>query len=125
VVAVSLKKQGATVPQALRAARELEAEGIDAEVLDPRTLVPLDTEAIVASVTKTSRVVIAHEAVRFGGFGGELAAQIVEHCFWELDAPVVRVGAPSHPMPYQKDLELATLPSAGDIAAAVRALVAR
>jgi 2-oxoisovalerate dehydrogenase E1 component len=113
---------GALVPQALRAARELEREGIDVEVLDPRTLVPLDTDAIAASVAKTHRVVVAHEAVRFGGFGGEIAAHIGEHCFWELDAPVVRVGAPSHPIPYQKDLELATLPGALEIAAAIRSL---
>jgi pyruvate/2-oxoglutarate/acetoin dehydrogenase E1 component len=113
---------GALVPQALRAARELEREGIDVEVLDPRTLVPLDTDAIAASVAKTHRVVVAHEAVRFGGFGGEIAAHIGEHCFWELDAPVVRVGAPSHPIPYQKDLELATLPGAAQIAAAIRSL---
>jgi 2-oxoisovalerate dehydrogenase E1 component len=113
---------GALVPQALRAARELEREGIDVEVLDPRTLVPLDTEAIAASVAKTHRVVVAHEAVRFGGFGGEIASYIGEHCFWDLDAPVVRVGAPSHPIPYQKDLELATLPGAPEIAAAIRSL---
>jgi 2-oxoisovalerate dehydrogenase E1 component len=113
---------GALVPQALRAARELEREGIDVEVLDPRTLVPLDTDAIAASVAKTHRVVVAHEAVRFGGFGGEIAAHVAEHCFWELDAPIVRVGAASHPIPYQKDLELATLPGAAEIAAAVRTL---
>jgi 2-oxoisovalerate dehydrogenase E1 component len=122
---VTVVALGATVGHALRAARELEAEGIDVEVLDPRTLVPLDTEAIARSVAKTSRVVVAHEAVRFGGFGGEIASHIAEHCFWDLDGPVVRVGAPSHPMPYQKDLELATLPGAADIAAAVRALAKR
>ena len=81
-------------------------------MLDPRTLVPLDTDAIAASVAKTRRVVVAHEAVQFGGFGAEIAAYVAEHCFWDLDAPVVRVGAPSHPIPYQKDLELATLPGA-------------
>ena len=91
-------------------------------MLDPRTLVPLDTEAIAASVAKTSRVVVAHEAVRFGGFGAEIAAHVAEHCFWDLDAPVVRVGAPSHPVPYQKDLELLTLPGAAEIVAAVRSL---
>jgi 2-oxoisovalerate dehydrogenase E1 component len=122
---VTVVALGATVGHALRAARELEAEGIDVEVLDPRTLAPLDTEAIARSVAKTSRVVVAHEAVRFGGFGGEIASQIAEHCFWDLDGPVVRVGAPSHPMPYQKDLELATLPDAADIAAAVRAVARR
>jgi 2-oxoisovalerate dehydrogenase E1 component len=113
---------GALVPQALRAARELEAEGTSVEVLDPRTLVPLDVAAIAASVAKTGRVVVAHEAVRFGGFGGEIAAHVAEHCFWDLDAPVVRVGAPSHPVPYQKDLELLMLPGAAEILAAVRSL---
>jgi 2-oxoisovalerate dehydrogenase E1 component len=115
---------GALVPQALRAARELEAEGINVEVLDPRTLVPLDTGAIAASVAKTHRVVVAHEAVQFCGFGSEVAAHVAEHCFWDLDAPVMRVGAASHPMPYQKDLESATLPGAAEIVSAVRSLVA-
>jgi pyruvate dehydrogenase E1 component beta subunit len=73
-------------------------------------------------VAKTGRVVVAHEAVRFGGFGGEIAAHVAEHCFWDLDAPVVRVGAPSHPVPYQKDLELLMLPGAAEILAAVRSL---
>jgi 2-oxoisovalerate dehydrogenase E1 component len=120
---VTVVALGALVPAALRAARELEADGMSVEVLDPRTLVPLDVEAIAASVARTSRVVVAHEAVRFGGFGAEIAAHVAEHCFWDLDAPVVRVGAPSHPVPYQKDLELLTLPGAGEIAAAVRSLV--
>ena len=94
---VTVVALGALVPHALRAARELEADGVSVEVLDPRTLVPLDVDAIAASVAKTSRVVVAHEAVRFGGFGAEIAAHVAEHCFWDLDAPVVRVGAPSHP----------------------------
>jgi pyruvate dehydrogenase E1 component beta subunit len=110
------------VPAALRAARELEPDGVSVEVLDPRTLVPLDVDAIAASVGKTGRIVVAHEAVRFGGFGAEIAAHVAEHCFWDLDAPVVRVGAPSHPVPYQKDLEQLTLPGAAEIAAAVRTL---
>jgi 2-oxoisovalerate dehydrogenase E1 component len=119
---VTVIAHGALGPQALRAARELEAEGTSVEVLDPRTLVPLDVAAIAASVAKTGRVVVAHEAVRFGGFGGEIAAHVAEHCFWDLDAPVVRVGAPSHPVPYQKDLELLMLPGAAEILAAVRSL---
>ena len=119
---VTVVALGALVPAALRAARELEADGVSVEVLDPRTLVPLDVDAIAASVAKTSRVVVAHEAVRFGGFGAEIAAHVAEHCFWDLDAPVVRVGAPSHPVPYQKDLEQLTLPGAAEIAAAVRSL---
>jgi len=114
---------GAMVPHALRVARELEAEGLSIEVLDPRTLAPLDTEAIVASVAKTSRLVVVHEAAQFGGFGAEIAAHVAQHCFWELDAPVVRVGAPSHPIPYQKELELGTLPGPAEIAAAVRSLL--
>jgi pyruvate/2-oxoglutarate/acetoin dehydrogenase E1 component len=117
---VTVVALGALVPQAVRAARELEREGVSVEVLDPRTLVPLDTDAIAASVTKTHRVVVAHEAVQFCGFGSEVAAHVAEHCFWDLDAPVVRVGAASHPIPYQKDLELATLPGAAEIAAGIR-----
>ncbi len=119
---VTLVALGAMIPHALRAARELEPEGVSVEVLDPRTLVPLDTDTIAVSVAKTHRVVIAHEAVQFGGIGGEIAAHIAQHCFWELDAPIVRVGAPSHPMPYGKDLELATLPDPAKIVAAIRSL---
>jgi 2-oxoisovalerate dehydrogenase E1 component len=120
---VTVVALGALVPQALRVARELAAEGIGVEVVDPRTLVPLDTEAIAASVAKTHRLVVAHEAVLRGGFGAEIASHVGEHCFWDLDAPVVRVGAPPHPIPYQRDLELATLPGHAEIAAAVRSLV--
>lgn len=119
---VTIVALGAMVGTALSAARELEREGISAEVVDPRTLVPLDIETILASVAKTNRAVVVHEAVRFGGYGGEVAAQISEHGFWDLDGPVVRVAAPFHPMPYQKDLERATLPDAAKIAAAVRSL---
>ena len=114
---------GAQVPHALRAAHELDGAGISVEVVDPRTLVPLDTDLIATSVAKTHRLVVAHEAVRFCGFGSEIAAHVAQHCFWDLDAPVVRVGAASHPMPYQKDLEAATLPGPAEIVAAVRAVV--
>jgi pyruvate/2-oxoglutarate/acetoin dehydrogenase E1 component len=82
------------------------------------------TGAIARSIEKTGRVVVVHEAVQFCGFGAEVAAHIAEHCFWDLDAPVIRVGAPSHPVPYHKDLELLTLPSPADIATAVRSLQA-
>ncbi|HEX4519231.1 MAG TPA: dehydrogenase E1 component subunit alpha/beta [Gaiellaceae bacterium] len=115
---------GALVPLAVRAATELALEGIEIEVIDPRTIVPLDTALIAESVARTHRVVIAHEAVEFCGFGAEIAARIAQDSFWELDAPVVRVGAPSHPVPYQKDLEQLTLPGAREIAAAVRSLLA-
>ena len=119
---VTVVALGAMVPHALRAARELEREGVSIEVIDPRTLVPLDTETIAESIAKTHRAVVVHEAVQFCGFGSEIAAYIGQHSFWELDAPVVRVGAPFHPIPYHKELELETLPSAADIVAAVRSL---
>ena len=121
---VTVVALGALVPQAVRAARELEADGVSVEIVDPRTLAPLDTSLIAASVAKTGRLVVAHEATRFCGFGSEIAAHVAEECFWDLDAPVVRVGAASHPVPYQKDLEAAMLPGATEIAAAVRSLSA-
>jgi 2-oxoisovalerate dehydrogenase E1 component len=120
---VTIVALGAMVPHALRVARELAEVGVSVEVVDPRTLVPLDTDAIAASVARTHRVVVAHEAVQFGGFGGEVASWIGEHCFWDLDAPVVRVGAPSHPIPYHKDLEVATLPGPAELKAAVRSVL--
>lgn len=121
---VTIVALGALVPHTLRAAQELEREGVSVEVVDPRTLVPLDTALIAQSVAKTHRLVVAHEAVQFCGFGSEIAAHVAQHCFWDLDAPVVRVGVPSHPMPYQKDLELLTLPGPADLVAAVCELVA-
>ncbi|QEC46531.1 dehydrogenase [Baekduia soli] len=110
------------VTQALRAAGRLSRDGIEAEVIDPRTIYPLDLETIVASVARTNRVVVAHEAVGFCGFGAEVAALVSEHAFDELDAPVLRVSAPHRPMPYQKDLERATMPEADAIVDAVRRL---
>jgi pyruvate dehydrogenase E1 component beta subunit len=111
------------VGDALAAAELLSAEdGIEAEVIDPRTLVPLDLAAIVASVERTGRLVIAHEAVEHGGFGAEIAAQAGAAAFDHLDAPIVRVGAPFAPIPLSPPLEDAWLPGAGDIVAAVRAL---
>jgi 2-oxoisovalerate dehydrogenase E1 component len=122
---VTVVALGALVPHALRAARDLEADGISAEIVDPRTLAPLDTELIAASVAKTGKLVVAHEATQFCGFGSEIAAHVAEHCFWDLDGPVVRVGAPSHPIPYQKDLEAAMLPGPAEIARAAKALAIR
>ena len=89
------------VGESLAAADELAAEGIEVEVIDPRTLVPLDLDAIVESVRKTHRLVVAHEAVVHGGFGAEIVAQVQEAAFDELDAPIGRVGAPFAPDPVQ------------------------
>ena len=107
--------------QALAAADTLAAEGIDAEVIDPRTLVPLDLEAIVRSTERTGRLVIAHEAVGFGGFGAEIAAAVGTAAFDSLDAPIERVGAPFTPVPLSPPLEDAYLPAAPEICAAARA----
>jgi pyruvate dehydrogenase E1 component beta subunit len=108
---------------ALEAAETLAAEGIDAEVLDPRTLVPLDEEAILASVGRTGRLVVAHEAHRRGGFGGEIAALVAERAFASLRAPIVRVAARDVPLPMAPNLERLILPQVAWIADAVRATV--
>jgi 2-oxoisovalerate dehydrogenase E1 component len=110
------------VQRALAAAEELDKEGVSVEVIDPRTLHPLDEAAILASVEKTGRLVIAHEAVKRGGFGAEVAALVAEKAIDCLDAPIVRVAARHVPMPYNDALERATIPSQPDIAAAVRGL---
>jgi acetoin:2,6-dichlorophenolindophenol oxidoreductase subunit beta len=109
----------ALVHDALAAADRLAAEhGIEAEVIDPRTLVPLDLELIVASVEHTGRLVVAHEAVEHGGFGAEIAAQVQSAAFDFLDAPVTRVGAPFAPIPFSAPLEDAYLPGTDEIVAA-------
>jgi 2-oxoisovalerate dehydrogenase E1 component len=112
----------AMVARALASAAELEKDGLSVEVIDPRTLVPLDEATLLASVRKTHRLVIAHEAVKRGGFGAELAALVAEKAIDDLDAPVVRVGARAVPMPYNDALERATIPSQADITAAIRSL---
>jgi len=112
------------VGDALEAAGRLAAEdGIEAEVIDPRTLVPLDLETIVESVKRTGRLVVAHEAVEHGGFGAEIAAQVQRAAFDFLDGPVARVGAPFAPIPFSPPLEDAYLPGADEVVAAVRELV--
>jgi 2-oxoisovalerate dehydrogenase E1 component len=108
------------VGRALAAAVDLDKEGVSVEVIDPRTLVPLDEGMILTSVAKTHRLVIAHEAVKRGGFGAEIAALVAEKAMDELDAPIARVGARGVPMPYNDALERATIPSVDDIVAAVR-----
>ncbi|MFL5897343.1 MAG: pyruvate dehydrogenase complex E1 component subunit beta, partial [Solirubrobacterales bacterium] len=112
------------VGEALAAAERLAVDGIEAEVIDPRTLVPLDLDAIVASVERTNRLVVAHEAVEHGGFGAEIAAEVQAAAFDDLDAPVERVGAPFTPVPLSPELEDAYLPGADEIYAAVRATLA-
>jgi 2-oxoisovalerate dehydrogenase E1 component len=113
----------AMVARALAAAADLEKEGISVEVIDPRTLVPLDEATILASVRKTHRLVIAHEAVKRSGFGAELAAIVAEKALDDLDAPVVRVASRAVPMPYNDGLERATIPTQADIAEAIRSLL--
>jgi 2-oxoisovalerate dehydrogenase E1 component len=109
----------AMVAPALAAAREMAREGIGVEVIDPRTLRPLDTETILASVRKTNRCVVVHEGWRRWGFGAEVAAMITEEAFDHLDAPVARVGMRDVPMPYNDTLERAVIPAQADIVAAI------
>lgn len=114
---------GAMVHTALDAAKALEADGVSVEVLDLRSLAPLDREAILASVAKTSRALLLYEARRTGGIGGELAAIIAEEAFEYLDAPIVRVASVDSPVPYAPPLEQAFLPTADKVVSAVKRLV--
>ncbi|OPY87232.1 MAG: 2-oxoisovalerate dehydrogenase subunit beta [Smithella sp. PtaU1.Bin162] len=113
------------VTVALQAAARLAQEGIEAEVIDLRTLVPLDMETVLKSVRNTNRAVIVHEECRTGGFGAEIAAQIQEEAFDFLDAPVARVGAKDVPIPYTEPLERAVIPQEDDIVKAVRKVLYR
>jgi len=108
------------VHEAVKAAEELRQYDVDAEVVDVRSIQPFDTETVVASVKKTHRAMVVHEAVRFGGIGGEIAAQIQEEAFDSLDAPVARVGAPFSPVPFSPVLEQAYIPNAARIVAEAR-----
>jgi acetoin:2,6-dichlorophenolindophenol oxidoreductase subunit beta len=121
--ALTLVATGLMVGRALEAAERLAADGIEAEVIDPRTLVPLDIETILASVEKTSRALVVHEAVRTAGAGAEIAAQIGERAFFSLDAPVWRLGAIDTPLPQDPELEQLCIPSVDDIVAAASELV--
>lgn len=111
---------GRMVSESLDAAETLAADGLDVEVIDPRTLQPFDTQTVVDSVKKTHRALVAHEAVRFAGFGAEIAAQIQEEAFDYLDAPVGRVGAPFSPVPFSPALEKHYIPNAATIVEGVR-----
>ena len=108
---------------ALQAAEELAEEGIEAEVVDLRSLRPLDTDTINESVMKTNRAVVGEEGWKTGGFGAEVVSSIMEHSFDYLDAPVARVAGQEVPMPYNRDLEQAAIPRPGDVVAAVKSLV--
>ncbi len=112
------------VHEALAAAEQLADEGISVEVIDLRTVAPLDMAPILASVEKTSRILIAHEAVVPFGIGAEIAATVAHEGFWSLDAPIERIGAAATPPPYAPDLERAWLPDRDDIADAIRKLAA-
>src|SRR3990170_2591173 len=116
---VTIVATSAMVWEALDAAEKLAGRGIDAEVIDPRTLQPLDMGLIIDSVKRTHRLVVAHEAVRFGGIGAEIAAQVAEEAFDHLDAPPQRVGAPFTPVPFSPVLEDAWLPGSQHIIDAV------
>ncbi len=122
---VTIVSWGKTAADSLVAADRLAVEGVDAEVVDLRTLSPLDIDTVLTSVRKTNRVVVAHEAVKFGGFGAEVAAQIQEFAFDYLDAPVGRVAAPYSPIPFTPALESKYIPDAASIVAGVRAALAR
>ena len=120
---VTVVATSAMVPRALSAATVLERDGISVEVVDPRTLQPLDEDTILASVRKTNRLLVVHEACVRGGFGAEVAAMVGTKAFDHLDAPVARLGAPHTPMPYNDRLELEVIPSQERIVEAVRSLL--
>jgi acetoin:2,6-dichlorophenolindophenol oxidoreductase subunit beta len=122
---VTVVSFGRMANESLVAAEKLAEEGIDCEVIDPRTLQPFDTETVVQSAKKTNRIIVVHEAVRFGGIGAEIAAQVQEEAFDYLDAPVARIGAPFSPVPFSPALEQHYVPSAKSIASGIRDVLGR
>jgi pyruvate/2-oxoglutarate/acetoin dehydrogenase E1 component len=117
---VSIITYGRQTHEVVAVAQELSAEGIEAEVVDLRSIVPLDIDAVLTSVRKTKRAVVYNEEVVRGGFGAELSAQISSGCFGDLEAPVERVGAAACPLPYAKGLERLALPGPGSLTEAIR-----
>jgi pyruvate/2-oxoglutarate/acetoin dehydrogenase E1 component len=122
---VTVIATGRLVHESLKAAEQAEAEGISVEVFDPRTLQPLDEEALIASVQKTNRAVVAHEAVTRMGWGAEVAAVIQEQAFDYLDAPIARVGAKFAPIPFAPVMEEWVVPHAQDVLAAIKKTVGK
>ncbi|HET6374212.1 MAG TPA: alpha-ketoacid dehydrogenase subunit beta [Candidatus Polarisedimenticolia bacterium] len=121
---VTVVTYGSMVHTALEAAASLEADGVQTEIIDLRTLLPLDEEAILNSVAKTNKVVILHEDRRRGGLGGEIAAIISEKAFEHLDGPIVRVASLDTPVPYSPPLEEAYMPNAEKLSKAIKELLA-
>nr|MCU0491041.1 alpha-ketoacid dehydrogenase subunit beta [Chloroflexaceae bacterium] len=121
---LSIITYAAMVQESLSAAETLAGEGHSVEVLDLRSLKPLDTDAILATVRKTGKVLIVHEANLTCGLGGEIAALIAQHAFEDLDGPISRLAAPDTPVPYSPPLEDAFRPNAAKILAAARELLA-
>lgn len=120
---VTIVAYSSMVDQALKAAKELEKEGVEAEVIDVRCLEPFDADTILSSVKKTGRAVVAHEACKKGGFGAEIASVIQENVFDQLKKPVQRVGAPEVPVPFAPVLEKAYLPNEQNILEAVKSIL--
>lgn len=116
--ALTVVTYGTMVHTCLAAARQLAERGVEVEVVDLRSLVPLDEDTVLTSVRKTGRVLIVHEDNRTGGFGGEIAARVADRAFSRLEAPVKRVAAPDTPVPFAPAMERYYLPSAGDVATA-------
>jgi pyruvate dehydrogenase E1 component beta subunit len=122
---VTVVATGRLVHEALSAAEQAESDGVSIEVFDPRTLQPLDLDGLVASVKKTNRCVVAHEAVTRMGFGAEVTAVVQEQAFDWLDAPIERVGAKFAPLPFAPVMEEYVVPHAADVLKAIRRTVAR
>jgi 2-oxoisovalerate dehydrogenase E1 component len=121
---LSIVTWGATVQKSLAAAERLAAEGTSVEVIDLRTIIPWDREAVADTIARTAKLLVVHEDILTGGFGGEVAAWAGEHCYDELDGPIRRVGATDTFVAYEPTLEQAILPQVEDIEAAARDLAA-
>src|SRR5207302_3229992 len=122
---VTVIATGRMVHESLKAAQQAEQDGVSVEVVDPRTLLPLDEETLVASVKKTNRCVVAHEAITRMGFGAEVAAVIQHQAFDWLDAPVERVGSKFTPLPFAPVMEEFVVPHEADVLAAIKRTAGR